>query len=294
MTDVAATEHGTTDAGGGAASTGSPDLTAVDSVATVDAISDAPTTAHGPESAEAHPHLGMHTLHLPSPRQFARHALPSIFESTIAPGVLFYVVLVLAGFKGALIAALAWSYLAAGRRVARRERLPGLLLLGIVLLTARTVISFATGSAFLYFVQPTAGTAAVAVIFAVSAVAGRPLLERLAHDFCPLDPELLARPFVRQFFLRLSVLWSVVLLTNAGFVLWLLFETSIRAFVVERAVVSYTLTAGGIALSTLWFMRIMRGEGIAVRFSGRGRSDAMVPATVTPASPVVAVDDRPV
>jgi uncharacterized membrane protein len=233
---------------------------------------------------------------LPSPRQFARHALPSVLESTIAPGVLFYVVLLVAGFKGALIAALAWSYLAAGRRALRRERLPALLWLGIVLLTARSAIAFATGSAFLYFVQPMVGTAVVAVLFAASAVAGRPLVERLAHDFCPLDPELMARPFVRRFFLRLSVLWSIVLLTNAGFVLWLLLETSVRAFVVEKTVVSWTLTAGGIALSTLWFRRIMRGQGIAVRFSGRRAAahPAVVPAVVPlSTAPVVVARDVP-
>lgn len=271
-----------------AAVSGRADVEPASPLATVAAISDEPTTAPGRSASGEHPHWGGHTLHLPSPRQFARHALPSVLESTIVPGVLFYIVLVLAGFKGALIAALAWSYLAAGRRAVRRERLPALLVLGIVLLTARTAIAFATGSAFLYFVQPMAGTAVVAVLFAVSAVAGRPLVERLAHDFCPLDPELMARPFVRRFFLRLSVLWSIVLLTNAGFVLWLLLETSVRAFVLEKTVVSWTLTAGGIALSTLWFRRIMRGQGIAVRFSGRGRASAMVPAVVPAVVPVAA------
>ncbi|HXW36002.1 MAG TPA: VC0807 family protein [Acidimicrobiales bacterium] len=220
-----------------------------------------------------------HILHMPSPRDFVRHALPSILESTIVPGLIFYAVLLASGFKGAVVAALAWSYLAAGRRAIRRERMPALLLLGIVLLTARTLISFVTGSAFLYFIQPTAGTAVVAVLFGASALLGRPIIERLAHDFCPLDPEVMARPFVRRFFLRLSVLWSIVLLTNAGFVLWLLFESSLKAFVVERAVVSYVLTGGGIVLSTLWFVRTMRGAGISVRWSLKGMP-AVVPVEV--------------
>ena len=39
-------------------------------------------------------------LHLPSLRKFARHALPTLVESSIGPAVLFYVVLSLAGFRG--------------------------------------------------------------------------------------------------------------------------------------------------------------------------------------------------
>jgi len=196
-----------------------------------------------------------------------RHALPSLIESTIGPGLLFYVVLVMAGFRGALIAALGWSVLAAARRVARRERLPAILVLSLGLLMARTAVAYATGSAFLYFVQPTASTFLVAALFLVSVVARRPLAERLAHDFCPLDPSVLVRPFVRRFFLRVSLLWGVVLATQAGFVLWLLFVSSLRAFVVERQVVSSVLTVGGIIISVLWFVRVMGRAGVSVRFS---------------------------
>ena len=240
---------------------------------------------------------GNSTLHLPSPRAFVRHALPSLIESTIGPAALFYIVLLAAGFHGAVIAALVWSYLAAGRRLYRRERLPGLLLLGIVLVSLRTFSAFATGSAFIYFIQPTAGTFLVGIIFLVTAVAGRPLVERLAHDFCPLDPELMKRAFLRKFFLRISWLWAVVLTTNAVFVLMLLLRTSLQAFVVERTVVSTVLTAGGIVLSVMWFVRAMRQHGIVVRFGGalqhlaHAAAPALVPVAVAGAVPVVVSPD---
>jgi hypothetical protein len=67
--------------------------------------------------------------------------------------------------------------------------------------------------------------------------------------------------------MRVSLLWALVLLTNAAFVLWLLLESSLRAFVIERSVVSAVLTIGGVVLSTLWFLRTMRGQGIAVHWS---------------------------
>ena len=211
---------------------------------------------------------GDNILRLPSLRAVARHALPPLLESTIVPGALFYLVLVLDGFHGALIAAMVWSLLALGRRLVRGQKVPAVLVLSVVLVSARTVVAYVTGSAFLYFVQPTASTFLVAVLFLVTAVARRPIIERLAHDFCPLDPEMFARPFVRRFFLRLSMLWFVVLATQAGFVMWLLLASSVRTFVVERSLVSAVLTVGGIVLSTLWFVRVMRGAGLTVRFSG--------------------------
>jgi len=212
-----------------------------------------------------------HVLHLPSVGAFARHAIPSIVEGALGPAVVFYAVLTLSGFRGALIGGAAWSCLAVGRRLAKRERLPALLMLGLVLLAARTLIAYSTGSAFVYFLQPTIGTFLVGLLFAGTALAKRPLIERLAYEFCPLDVEVMSKPFIRQFFLRLSVLWSVVMTVNAGLVLTLLLESSLRAFVVERTVVSYGLTIGGIVLSTIWFVRVMRRAGIPVRFGGGRR-----------------------
>jgi len=230
---------------------------------------------------------------LPSLRAVVRHALPALLESTIVPGALFYLVLLLDGFHGALIAALTWSLLALGRRLVRGQKVPAVLVLSVVLVSARTVVAYVTGSAFLYFVQPTASTFLVAVLFLVTAVARRPIIEKLARDFCPLDPEMFARPFVRRFFLRLSMLWFVVLATQAGFIMWLLLESSVRTFVVERSLVSAVLTVGGIALSTLWFVRVMRGAGLTVCFSGALASISMGPSDTTGVSAAPAVPLAP-
>lgn len=187
----------------------------------------------------------------------------------LGPFALFYLVLVTAGFRGALIAALAWTYLAVGRRLLRRERPAATVLLGMGMLSVRTAISFATGSAFVYFVQPTLGTALVALVFLASAALRRPLTERLARDFCPLDPEVMARPAVRRFFVRISLLWGSVMLVNAGFVMWLLVTSSVKAFVVERTAVSWGLTIAAVVLSAGWFVRTMRRNGITVRWGRR-------------------------
>jgi hypothetical protein len=206
---------------------------------------------------------------MPAPRAALRHAVPVVLEAIIAPLGLFYLVLMLWGFRGALIAALAWSFLALGRRLRRGERVSMLLLLGTLLLTLRTAVSFITGSAFIYFAQPTAGTIVIAFVLFGSALVRRPFTQRFAGDFCPIDPEILARPLVHRFFVRISVLWATVLLLNAGFVLWLLVTSSLHAFVLERAAVTYSMTVLAIYLSIRQFVVMMRGDGITVQWGSK-------------------------
>ena len=207
-------------------------------------------------------------LRLPHPLSVLRHAVPVILESIVAPVAAYYIVLVLAGFRGALLGALAWSYLLVGRRLWRRERVSTMLWLGTALLTVRTVISFATGSAFVYFIQPTASAFLASLLLVLSALIGRPFTQRFTHDFCPLTPELLARPSVHRFFVRVSFLWAVAMFLNGAIVLTLLLTASNTSFPLERLGASLSLTAGAIALSITWFARSMRRDGVTVRFGG--------------------------
>ena len=210
-------------------------------------------------------------LRLPRPRSVLQHACPVVLEAVLAPLALFYLVLVIAGFRGALLAALVWSFVALARRLQRGERISTMLLLGVILLSVRTVVSFITGSAFLYFIQPTATTVVISLVLVASAVLGRPFTQRFAHDFCPISPELLARPSVRRFFVRISILWAAVLMLNAGIVLWLLVSSSLRAFVLERTAITWGLTAVAIFLSITRFVAAMRRDGITVEW-GHPRS----------------------
>jgi hypothetical protein len=155
---------------------------------------------------------------------------------------------------------------------------PGVLVVGCVVLTLRTAITFVTGSTFLYFMQPVAATAAIGVAFLISALTRRPLIDRLARDFCPLEPDMLTHPVTRQVFRQLSLLWAAVMLVNAGVVTWLFLTTSLERFVVERTALSWSLTLAAVAVSTLHFTRSMRRRGIHLRwdlkpvpFSGRRR-----------------------
>lgn len=213
-------------------------------------------------------------VHMPAPRAALRHALPLVAEGLVAPVALFYLALVLVGFRGALIAALVWSYGATGRRILRGERVSTVLVLGAGLLTLRTAISFVTGSAFLYFAQPLAGTVVIALVLVGSAILRRPFTQRFAHDFCPLDSDLLVKPSVQRFFVRISLVWAAALLVNAGLAGWLLVSSSVGSFVLGRTVISWTLTSGAIFWSIYGFGATMRRDGYRVLW-GATRLDAV-------------------
>jgi intracellular septation protein A len=202
---------------------------------------------------------------MPRLAALTRHATPHLLETTLIPLGLFYAGLQLFGLWAALLAALVWSYTALLRRLLTHRRVPGILMLGIVGLTARTALALATGSAFLYFLQPTMGTGLMATVFLGSVLLGRPLAQRLAADFLPLPEALLARHGVRRFFQQVSLLWAGVLLANAGISLWLLVSQSLATFLWSRTVASLALTGLAVAASTWWFRRCVRATPAASR-----------------------------
>lgn len=208
-------------------------------------------------------------LQLPHPLNVLRHAIPVIVESVLAPFAAYYCVLLVSGFRGALLSALAWSYLSIGRRAWRRERVSTMLLLGTALLTVRTILSLATGSEFAYFIQPTASAFLASLLLILTALAGRPFTQRFTHDFCPLTPELLARPSVHRFFVRVSFLWAVTMFLNGAIVLTLLLTASTHSFPPERLGMTASVTATAIFVSITWFIRAMRNDGVTVQFVGR-------------------------
>jgi intracellular septation protein A len=197
-------------------------------------------------------------LELPSLRVLARHALPRVIEGAVIPTLLFVTLLRFGGQTWAIGGALVWSTLVIVTRLSFGRRVPTIVFLGLGALGLRTALALAAHSSFVYFLQPTVGTATVGIVFLASALAGKPLVLRLARDFCPLPDDVMAHGHLRRFFLGISVLWGVVQLLNAGLTLYLLLSQSLGTFVVLRTTMANTLTVAAIAISVLWFRRITR------------------------------------
>ena len=204
-----------------------------------------------------------HHIELPRLRELAKRAAPQVIEATLIPLGLFYVALWALGPKGAICTALGWTYLALLRRIWRRERLPGVLVIAALGLTARSVVSLASGSSglFVYFLQPSLATALVGGAFLFSVPLGRPLAEKLAHDFVPMPPAFFKGPKVRQLFVKISLLWALVSLINAAATITLLLNVPIATYLAAKTGVSCSLTLGGILLSSWWFRRSLRRHG---------------------------------
>ncbi len=204
------------------------------------------------------------SAHFEIPRlgTLARHALPNVVEGSLIPVGLFLVMLHVLGLWGAMVVGLGWSYTAVVRRVVSRRPVPGIMILGAVTLTARSGLAFATGSTFVYFLQPTLGTALVASAFLLSVPLGRPLAQRLAADFCPIPPHVMANAHVRRFFLQISLLWAFTGFLNASLALWLQFSQSVGTFVLAKSLSSAGLTVLAIVISVLWFKRSMTRAGV--------------------------------
>ncbi|WP_433218233.1 VC0807 family protein [Microtetraspora malaysiensis] len=192
--------------------------------------------------------------HLPS---LLRQAVPMLIEGVFAPLAVFYATLTLIGLNGALIAALAWVYLGMLWRVVRRTRVPGTMVLTAVALTTQAALGFWTGSAVVYLIQPEVGTICLGLVLLASLRLRRPLLAKLAQDFVHLPAFVLKHERVRQFFVRVTLLWAFVLIANSAGNIWLLLNESIGSFMLLRTVAMAAAMGLAIAVSVWGFRRVL-------------------------------------
>ncbi len=190
-----------------------------------------------------------------------RRSLPSLIEATVVPSVLFYVFLVTVGPVAAMLAALVWAYGSLLRRVVRRQRIPGVLQLAVAGLTVRTFVGLLTGT-FMYFLQPVATTLALSLLFLASLRFGRPMIARMASDFCPVDSEISGRPAVARLFTGLTLMWAGVHLVSAGTTFAMLVSLPTTTFVALRSFVSLAITISAVVFTVSWALRTARSENL--------------------------------
>ena len=225
-----------------------------------------------PADLQGHP-IGAWTLEPSKPEvvaAVARRLVPHLVEATVIPTVLFYSVLASAGLRWAFGAALAWSYVAIGRRILAHRRIPSLLILSGVGITVRTVTLIASGNAFVYFIQPIFGTVATASVLLASVALGRPLIARFAHDFCPLTSEVSSRPGVEQLFRRLTYLWAGLTLLSAAINVTLLLALPVDLYMAAKTLSGWSVRCLGIVLTVSISLRTARREGLQTAVSPTG------------------------
>lgn len=206
-------------------------------------------------------------IHLGALSSQLQHVIRHLFETVLAPLGLFWLLLTLTNLTGGLLAALGWGLVAVLWRLVTRSPIPVVLLLTTGLLVIRTIIGYTTGSVFLYFLQPTLQNFVIAFVLLATLRLRRPLIARLADDFCAFPMALTSNLRVQRFFKRVSLLWALVFLTNGITTLWVLAQASVGQFLMVSTAGSFTLVTTAVLVSLLWFRRELRGAGIRLRFS---------------------------
>lgn len=175
------------------------------------------------------------------------------------------------GITVALFGALAWNYGALSWQVSRGHRKSGLLIMASTVLTVRTVIALASGNTFLYFLQPVATDACIAVAFFASLATARPVIARVAGDFYPLTPEIAQRPRIKQLFRQLTLLWACTCAVKASVTFWMLNSMSVEAFVVAKN--GFVLSMNGLTIATTIAAALVvaKAEGLIVPATSRRR-----------------------
>jgi uncharacterized membrane protein len=194
-------------------------------------------------------------------RVVGRRSLPSLIEATVIPAVLFYVFFTTLGPTPAMLAVLSWTYGAVARRLLSGHGVPGVLQLAVIGLTVRTIVGILSGT-FMYFLQPVATTLALALVFFASLWFGRPMIARMASDFCPLAPDIAGRPGVVRLFSGLTLLWAGVHLVSAATTFTLLVSLPTPTFVAVRSLVSLAITVSAVVLTVSWSLRTARAENL--------------------------------
>jgi hypothetical protein len=194
---------------------------------------------------------------------------PHIIEASLIPTALFYSCLVMAGLGAAYAVALVWLYSSVVRRLVRRDPIPPLLIMGVIGITVRTTVAVASGSSFFYFAQPVASSAVMGCVFLVSVFVGRPMVEKLALEFWPLTPEMMANPAVTRLLRGLTFLWAGINLFIGATNLTLLLALPLAAFVAVKQIASLAITGTGIAVTIDASVRTARREGYIAPRAGR-------------------------
>jgi hypothetical protein len=178
---------------------------------------------------------------------------PRFARDAAGPGVAFYVGWKLAGLgagvaaaMGVALASYAWE-----RRQGRGGLAAGI---GLGIALVQAVVGLASGSAIAFFAPGVLANGLYGVIFVASVALGRPLAGLFAREMYPLPAEVAASAAFRRTFMRISLVWSVMLLARAAFRLVVLSWRDVDVFVLLNVVTGPPLTFGLLAWS-VWYGR---------------------------------------
>ena len=200
---------------------------------------------------------------------------PQLTEATLIPSTLCFIATLTLGLTWGVIAAASWMCLSIARRIARRTQISALLLLATVGLAVRVGIYLLNENDFVYFVQPIMRTTATALLFATSALFGRPLVARFASDFCAFDADIGSRPAITALFRRLTYLWAGAQAVTAAVNMTLLLTVPVEVFIGTATGAAWLIIATCVLITVGDAIRTTRNDGIHTAITSGGRLHAL-------------------
>ncbi|MFI7697438.1 VC0807 family protein [Nonomuraea sp. NPDC049480] len=204
---------------------------------------------------------------LPRLTALARQAAPKLLEGVVAPLAVFYLAMVVLGFKWALVATVAWVYLGVAWRLVRRVKVPATMLLAAFAITIRALVSFWTGTWMWFFIQPEMGTICISMAFLASVRLNKPIVQKLTLDYIHLPSAVLKHERIRRFFARITLLWAFVLLMNSTLSIALAVHESLfgslGGFMLLRTSAVALISGAAIAFSIFAFKRVLHRLHVA-------------------------------
>jgi len=171
---------------------------------------------------------------------------------SILPIVLFIGLNRVAGLAWAVVGATAWSVKAAVSRRRRGEAVGKYLPILVAYLVVRGIIGIVTDSEAVFFGIGIGTKAAIGAALIVTAVIGRPFIERVVHLAVPFDRATRDHPAYHRMCSRLTAgigCWQFV---TSSWDIWLYRQTSTDGYLVIRALVGWP--AGlAVTLGCLWY-----------------------------------------
>jgi hypothetical protein len=238
-----------------------PPVSSVPAVATAPAVTDSPHRDHRHRDVPD----GHSVLEISDVKGTLLRAGRLFLEAGIIPSALLIVLLNVVGLFASVAVAIGWVLLATCLRWLFSRELPGTLLLCVMMLTGRMLVALATGSAFIYMLQPILGSGLMAALFLGSAALGRPVTLRLARDFLTIPAHITDRHDVRRMFSQVALVWGVSRLLDALLSVGSLQLGGIQGGLMARGVLSPTLTVLTVVVSAAWGWRSLHRNGIHLR-----------------------------
>lgn len=200
---------------------------------------------------------------------------PQLTEATLIPSGLCFAAALTVGLTWGVVATAGWMCLSIARRIVRGTQVSALLLLAMIGLSARVGLYLFNENDFVYFVQPIMRTVGVALLFAASAVLGRPLVARFARDFCSFDAEIGSRPAIVALFRRLTFLWAGAQAITAAVNLTLLLTVPTEVFIGTATGAAWLIVGACVVFTVSDAIRTTRDAGIHTAITSAGRLHAL-------------------